>query len=243
MMVRRIAGTVGILVAFRVGTADAAPPRETWWVDARPEACAAKSATLTSEIRTACEATGQRAIAPSESAATRRATLVCERDEAWSLEARSGDGRFLWALPLDGEVPDRLRQGGVWAARSEVSAPPAVEPAAPARAADRGVQAEAAANPEHPESPFGITGALQGNALAMTGVPALFSLGVRGNAAIRLPLRHRSMNSSAISVNDTPVSGGLAKAQPVVVVASSDSRNAAIGLTCCAMTGCGSTAS
>jgi hypothetical protein len=185
-MARRLVSTVGlgILVAFRVATAGAAEARQTWWVDARPEGCSARSVALTGEIRTACEATGQCAIATSESAATRRATLVCKSDDAWSLEARSSDGRFLWALPLEGEVPDRLRQGGVWAARSEVSAPPPppVEVSVPAHTGDGGPQPP----PARPESRFGIAGGVHGDALSMVGDSVLWAFGVRGNAAIRL---------------------------------------------------------
>jgi hypothetical protein len=109
----------------------AADARTAWWVDTRPWSCASWAAPLARQIQLACDAGGQCAIASDERLAARHATLFCASDERWTLEARDRSGRLLWSLALEGEPDDRLRQAGVWIARSEASDQPVPATAVP----------------------------------------------------------------------------------------------------------------
>jgi hypothetical protein len=97
-----------------------------WWVNTRPWTCARWSAPLAQEIQLACDAGAGCSIASDEHSASRCATLVCSSDDHWTLEASDRSGRILWRLALQGSHQDRLRQAGVWVARSD--APDDVSP-------------------------------------------------------------------------------------------------------------------
>jgi hypothetical protein len=124
--------TAATLAAPAPARADGTPPappqsgreqannQATWWVDTRPWACTRWARPLAEEIQLACDAGAGCTIAPDGRSATRRATLVCGSDEHWALEARDRNGRVLWTLSLDGSHEDRLRQAGVWVARSDM---------------------------------------------------------------------------------------------------------------------------
>jgi hypothetical protein len=118
------------------GTSPATPERSrsqnnqptAWWVDTRPWTCASWTSALAHQIQLACDAGAPCAIASDERAASRCATLVCGSDDRWTLEAHDRSGRILWSLALQGSPEDRLRQAGVWVARSEMSELPPLPP-------------------------------------------------------------------------------------------------------------------
>jgi hypothetical protein len=102
----------------------AAPPnRITWWVETHPLTCGAQAGPLARQVQLACDATGRCAIASDEPSADRRAVLVCG-DDGWTLEARDAKDQPLWRLALGTTDDDaRLRNAGVWIARSEGEGP------------------------------------------------------------------------------------------------------------------------
>ena len=123
------AGLLGAPTPAHADGAPQAPPQSgrtqadkatAWWVETRPWTCARWVRPLAEEIQLACDAGAGCGIAPDERSASRCATLVCSSDDHWTLEARDRSGRILWTLALDGSHEDRLRQAGVWVARSDM---------------------------------------------------------------------------------------------------------------------------